>query len=248
MEKKSRRQENGNRRVMRIAIIATLSVAIVAIGIAFAVTVANGSSRLVASQGASTPETVSPAGGGSINFQPAHELGAGQVEDLPAGAVHEGDNPGLLPAGSPAPDFTLSTAAGARISLSGLRGRTVLLEFSATWCPHCQAEAPHLKQIMASLPAERFTMISVNADGEDAASLIAFDRYYGITTPSLLDPGTRPGSYYHQGASGPVTQTYKVVIFPTFYIIDPKGLISWRADHEQPDALLVLKLKNASRS
>ncbi|HVO38512.1 MAG TPA: TlpA disulfide reductase family protein [Spirochaetia bacterium] len=248
MEKKSRPQASGNRRAMRIATIATLSVAVVAIGIAFAVTIANNSSRPVASsQSSSAPGTDAPAAGG-INFQPTHELGAGQVEGLPAGAVKEGDNPNLLAAGTLAPDFTLSTATGARISLSRLRGKTVLLEFSATWCPHCQAEAPHLKQIMASLPVESFTMISVNADGEDAASLAAFDRYFGITTPTLLDPGSRPGNYYHQGASGPVTQTYKVAIFPTFYIIDPKGLIAWRADHEQPDALLLQKLKNASGS
>ena len=243
MEKKSR-QGGGNRRAMRIAIIATLAVAVVAIGIAFGVTIVGNSSRLVASAGT---ETSVPAAGG-IDFQPTHEVGAGQVEGLPAGAVKEGDNPQLLAPGSAAPDFTLSTAAGARISLSSLRGKTVLLEFSATWCPHCQAEAPHLKQVMASLPGERFTMISVNADGEDAASLMAFDRYFGITTPSLLDPGSRPGSYYHQGASGPVTQTYKVAVFPTFYVIDPKGLIAWRADHEQPDALLLQKLKNASGS
>jgi len=246
MEKKSRPPENGNRRVMRIAIIATLSLAVVAIGIASVVTIVNGSSRLVASQSSSGTEPESSTAGGSINFQPTHEVGAGQVEGLPAGAVRDVDNPGLLPAGSPAPDFTLSTATGTRISLSSLRGRTVLLEFSATWCPHCQAEAPHLEQLMASLPAASFTMVSVNADGEDAESLIAFDRYFGITTPSLLDPGSRPGSYYHQGASGPVTQMYKVGIFPTFYVIDPKGRIAWRGDHEQPDALLLQKLKNAS--
>ncbi len=69
---------------------------------------------------------------------------------------------------------------------------------------------------------------------------------YGITTPALLDPGTTPGSFYHQGASGPVTQQYKIAIYPTFYVIDPKGRIAWRADHEQPDALLLEKLTDAA--
>ena len=101
---------------------------------------------------------------------------------------------------------------------------------------------------MSSLPVDHFAMISVNADSEDAASLIAFDRYFGITSPTLLDSGSRPGNYYHQGSSGPVTQTYKVGIFPTFYIINPRGRIAWRADHEQPDALLLEKLKNAASS
>ena len=77
--------------------------------------------------------------------------------------------------------------------------------------------------------------------------MIAFDRYYGITTPALLDPGSRPGSFYRQGATGPVTRGYEVGIYPTFYVIDPKGRIAWRVDHEQPDALLLEKLRDAAR-
>jgi hypothetical protein len=89
-------------------------------------------------------------------------------------------------------------------------------------------------------------MLQVNADSEDGASMLAFDRYYGITTPALLDPGNTPGSYYHRGSTGPVTLQYRVGLYPTFYIIDPNGRIFWRADHEQPDALLRQKLVDAA--
>ncbi len=238
-------QSKDRKTVFRAATIATLVIAVVGIGVAFAVTIVNGSSRAVAVGTASSNE---PAASGTIDFQPTKAIDAGKVEGLPAGAVQKADNPRLLPVGSAAPDFTLSTASGTRVSLSDFRGKTVLLVFFATWCPHCQAEAPHLKAIMSTLSPEKFAMISVNADSEDAASLEAFDRYFGITTPSLLDPGTTPGNFYHQGSTGPVTLAYKVGIFPTFYIIDPWGTISWRADHEQPDALLLEKLKDASGS
>jgi len=246
MDQKS--DTTGRRRTVRIAVMATIALAAVIAGAGILMGVVNGSSRTVASAAAGAEATQSVPAEGLIHFQPTSEPDAGRVEGLPAAAAQAQDYPKLLPVGSLAPDFDLASATGQRIKLSSLRGRTVLLEFFATWCPHCQAEAPHLKKIMASLPETGFLMLQVNVDSEDAASILAFDRYYGLTTAALLDPGVTPGSYYHQGATGPVTREYKVGVFPTFYVIDPGGRIAWRADHEQPDALLLAKLRNAAGS
>ena len=57
----------------------------------------------------------------------------------------------LLAPGSLAPAFDLSTPEGKKLSLASLRGKTVLLELFATWCPHCAAEAPHLKALDGAL-------------------------------------------------------------------------------------------------
>jgi peroxiredoxin len=240
-------------RAMRTAIIVTVVLVVVIAGAAVTIGVLTSSSRAVAqaAQPGGDQTAAAQAGGqapAKIDFQPEHELGAGTVEGLPADAVQQSSNPNLLAVGTQAPDFTLVSATGKKVSLSDYRGKTVLLEFSTTWCPHCQAEAPHLKKLMEALPRSRFAMLQVNADSEDAASLLAFDAYYGITTPALMDPGTTPGSYYHQGSSGPVTLQYQIALYPTFYVIDAEGRISWRADHEQPDALIREKLLNAAGS
>jgi len=237
-------EEKGKRRTIVVVIVVTVAVIGVIVCARFAIRALNDSSRALAH--VADPKRA-PAQG-AIVFEPTHSPDVGKVEDLPASAVKQDDNLPLLPAGSMAPDFTLASASGQMVRLSGLRGKAVLVEFFATWCPHCQAEAPHLKQLMATLPETKFALLQVVADSENAASLVAFDNYYGISTPALLDPGPTAGTFYQRGSMGPVTRQYKVGIFPTFYVIDPKGRIAWRADHEQPDALLLQQLQNAAGS
>src|SRR5262249_43649364 len=89
-----------------------------------------------------------------VNFHPPKLDGVGKVEDEPASAAKILTK-GLLPVGAQAPDFTLRTPTGTSVSLRDLRGKAVLLELFATWCPHCNAEAPHLKQLSAELPRSK---------------------------------------------------------------------------------------------
>ncbi len=181
-----------------------------------------------------------------VGFHPTTEPGVGEIESKPASAAPPPSNPNLLAVGSTAPAFTLKTPQGQTVSLSQYRGKAVLLEFFATWCPHCNAEAPHLRTLYASLPKSLYAFVSVNADGETAPSVFAFHRYYGLQYPALVDPGSTPGSFNGQGSAGPVTTDYRVEAFPTFYVIDPLGQITWRSDGEQPDALLRKELRLAT--
>jgi peroxiredoxin len=182
----------------------------------------------------------------AVGFYQTRSADVGVVEDLPADTTLLPGSPSLLAAGTLAPAFSLLTPTGETVRLSSLRGRTVLLEFFATWCPHCQAEAQHLTRLFAALPSTRFAFVSVNADSEDAASIYAFHRHFRIPWPALLDPGTRPGSFSRAGSAGPVTQAFGVALYPTFYIIDAKGRITWRGDREKPDALLLQELNRAA--
>ena len=115
------------------------------------------------------------------------------------------------------------------------------------WCPHCNAEAPHLAKLARSLGARGVRFLSVNADGETAPSVFAFHRYYGLPYPALVDPSTKAGSFNAPGAAGQVSTAYRVQSFPTFYVINPAGKITWRSDGEQPDALLRAQLVQASK-
>ncbi|MGO9308462.1 MAG: peroxiredoxin family protein [Spirochaetia bacterium] len=182
----------------------------------------------------------------ALGFRQTTEADAGVVENLPPDTALMAPSKSMLPVGAVAPDFTLPTATGQKVRLSDYRGKTVLLEFFATWCPHCQAEAQHITRLYPSLPTSDFAVISVNADSEDPASLYAFDRFFHLPWPTLLDPGTPAGSYKQSGGAGPVTRAYGVALYPTFYIIDGKGRVAWRNDREQPDMLLSQKLHDAA--
>lgn len=182
----------------------------------------------------------------AVGFHQTTGPNVGVVETLPADATLLPGSPSLLSVGAQAPDFSLLTPTGEQVRLSDFRGRTVLLEFFATWCPHCQAEIPHLMRLFSALPRDRFAFVSVNADSEDAASIYAFHRWFGIPWPTLLDPGKRGGSFSQAGSAGPVTESFGVALYPTFYIIDANGRIAWRGDREKPDALLLRELTRAS--
>ena len=142
----------------------------------------------------------------AVGFHPTTEPGVGTDREqarLRGGAP---SNPNLLAGRDRRAGLHAEDAAGAeRQPRCSTAARSVLLEFFATWCPHCNAEAPHLRKLYASLPKGIYAFVSVNADGETAPSVFAFHRYYGLQYPALVDPSSQPGSFNAQGAAGPVT-------------------------------------------
>jgi peroxiredoxin len=186
----------------------------------------------------------------AVGFRPIEAPGAGDRLDDPAISERAPLSDDLLPVGSKAPPFTLRTPAGKKVSLSDFRGKVVLLELFATWCPHCAAEAPHLRALAESLPSDRYAIVSIDGSGADAPSVFAYDAYFKLPFPALLDhtPGVSPVRFPKHGKAGPVSRAYRLAYFPTFYVIDPKGRIAWRSDGEQPDALLRRKLEQAAKA
>jgi peroxiredoxin len=219
---------------------AGLAAAIAAVVIVLVVT--RGQPSVAAAAAVSAGDRNAPASlvaaANNVGFHPTTEPGVGLIEGQPASAAAAPSNPDLLPVRSVAPGFTLRTPQGHPVSLASYRGKAVLLEFFASWCPHCNAEAPHLAKLARSLQGRGIRVLSVNADGETAPSVFAFHRYYGLPYPALVDPSAEPGSFNSPGAAGKVSSAYRVQSFPTFYAINPSGRIIWRGDGEQPDALL----------
>ena len=138
----------------------------------------------------------------------------GVLENEPASAAQPSTNPDLLKRGTLAPAFTLKTPQGQTVSLSDFRGKPVLLELFADVRPHCQAEAPHLAKLANELHPKGVAFVSINADSENAASVYAFHRDFGLRYPALLDQGTPTGSFSQQGASGPVTSACRSTLSP----------------------------------
>ena len=245
---------DSRRALRRTALLATAGVVIIGIVAGIIVTLRPGGNGAPASTGRpavglkETDPNLAPLAKAAdgVGFHQTTGPNVGVVENLPADTRLLPGSPSLLSIGTEAPDFSLQTPTGELVRLSAFRGRTVLLEFFATWCPHCQAEAPHLMRLFSALPRDRFAFVSVDADSEDAASIYAFHRWFGIPWPTLLDPGTRAGNFSKAGSAGPVTEAFGVALYPTFCIIDAKGRIAWRGDREKPDALLFRELTHVS--
>ena len=232
----------------RAAVFATLGVVVLGIAAAFVIWGLQRSTAIMAPPTEASAAADLAKAADALKFHLTTDTNVGIIETLPADTTLLPPSKSMLAVGQVAPDFSLTTPQGERVSLSAYKGRTVLLEFFATWCPHCQAEAQHLRRLYATLSPESFAFLSVNADGEDPASLYAFHRFFAIDWPVLLDPATPAGSFLKAGAAGAVTRAYGVALYPTFYIIDQKGRVAWRNDREQPDLLLIEQLRNAANS
>jgi cytochrome c biogenesis protein CcmG/thiol:disulfide interchange protein DsbE len=151
----------------------------------------------------------------------------------------------LLPVGASAPAFALRTATGTTVSLRRLRGKVVLLEFCASWPSRCVAELAVLNYLARHSPA---TVLYVNADSENAASVAAFGRSFHLSVPLLLDQGPATVSFPTHGPRGPLTARYRVTELPTFYVLDARGRVAWRAAGVQPATPLARQLRLAGRS
>jgi len=88
-----------------------------------------------------------------------------------------------------APDFTGTTLTGARLDFSSYRGRVVVLNFWGSWCGPCRAEAPTLAVTAQQYRSDGVAFLGVDVR-DTTASALAFTRDFGITYPSVSDPGS----------------------------------------------------------
>lgn len=115
-------------------------------------------------------------------------------------------------AGSPAPDFLAQTADGRAVSLSGLRGKPVLINFWATWCGPCRIEMPAIEAAYQAHKAEGFTVLAVDAD-EPLAEVKAYADELKLSFDIVLDPGLT------------VTSLYRIRAYPSSFFVSRGGVI-----------------------
>ncbi len=116
----------------------------------------------------------------------------------------------------PAPDFSLQDLQGNALSLAGFKGKVLVINFWATWCPPCRREIPDFIAAYNELKAEGLEIIGVSVDELPAASLLDWVKKMGITYPVALATEKivadyEPGDY-----------------IPATIIVDRQGLIRYR--------------------
>lgn len=139
--------------------------------------------------------------------------------------------PTLLPVGSPAPDFTLPSPTGKPVTLSGLKGKVVLIDFWATWCGPCLMAMPHIQALHKELGGKGLKVLSVNTSDTQPAMTKFLKTHKEYTTTMLFD-----------GASPSVSSAkYKVSGIPTVYLIDKDGKIAASFVGYDPDGETAIK-------
>lgn len=118
----------------------------------------------------------------------------------------------------PAPDFTLTDQYGNVHSLADYRGKTIFLNFWATWCPPCRAEMPDIQALYEEYSSQEdpdvvilgIAFPSYNNE-QDVAGVTAFLEENGYTYPVLMDEGAT------------MLLPYYITAYPTTFLINPDG-------------------------
>lgn len=133
-----------------------------------------------------------------------------ETEDIPGAKLS------ALREGAEAPDFELNTLDGKSVKLSDYRGKKVILNFWATWCPPCKAEMPHMQNFYVENKDKGVEILAVNLTNMDKGvdEVQNFVKEYGLTFTIPLDD---------EGAAG---TTYQAFTIPTSYILDENGIIT----------------------
>ena len=117
--------------------------------------------------------------------------------------------------GQPAPDFVLQDLSGNVVRLSDFLGKTVVLNFWASWCPPCRAEMPDFLEVYEQrLPQDDFVILAVDKLVTDSKGAVDdFVQEFGLTFPIAFD------------ASDEVNQRYGVRGLPSTFFIDRNGVL-----------------------
>lgn len=134
-----------------------------------------------------------------FNITNTHAMSTQTTDNLPG-----------LRVGEKAPDFELKTLDGKTAKLSDYRGKKVILNFWATWCPPCKAEMPDIQKYHQEA-GDSVVILAVNIDPQ--YDVQKFVRDTNVTFPVLLD------------SKDEVNTLYRILTIPTTYFIDEKGII-----------------------
>jgi len=136
-------------------------------------------------------------------------VGIGLMEKKPA--PQKPAKTGLV--GQQAPDINLPLVGGGEVNLSDLRGKIVMVNFWATWCPPCKAEMPSMERLYSRFKNNGFELLAVNAEVDGLEVLPEFLQKHKHTFPVPVD------------TEGEVQAAYGVFRFPESFVVGRDGII-----------------------
>lgn len=115
-----------------------------------------------------------------------------------------------------APNFRLTSLHGDEISVAGLAGKVLFINFWATWCGPCKAEMPSMENLYHDFKNKGLEILAVSSDMEGPSVVQPFVQKLGLSYPILLDPDFR------------VDDKYLIQSVPTTVLVDQNGVITHR--------------------
>jgi peroxiredoxin len=114
----------------------------------------------------------------------------------------------------PAPDFILPGLDGKTARLTDYKGKVVLLNVWATWCPSCVEEMPSMEELYNGLKGEDFEIMAVSIDESGAKAVVPLIQQFKLSFPVLVDPGGKI-----------IKHLYRTTGIPESFVIDKEGNI-----------------------
>lgn len=111
----------------------------------------------------------------------------------------------------PAPGITVNSLTNVPLKLSALKGKVVLLNFWATWCPPCREEIPSMMKLNSAMAGKPFQMVAVSIDEGGVPEIESFFKTSGYSLPAYTDPG------------GEAVKAYGITGVPESFVIDKNG-------------------------
>ena len=145
--------------------------------------------------------------------EPTQQTTQAEVEAVEKPTKPAVDKAPLETADNPAPSFTLRDLNGKTVSLSDFKGKVVVLDFWATWCPPCVKEIPHFIELYEQYKDKGFVMVGISVDREGVSVVKSFAGKHRINYPILMTDGQVDKAY------GGITA------IPTTFVIDRAGNI-----------------------
>ncbi len=124
--------------------------------------------------------------------------------------------PSPFSVGDVAPDWTLMDGDGVEHSMADYRGQLVVLDFWATWCPHCQNAIPAMQRLHDEYKDRGVAILGINCRERSGIDPVQFVRERGFDYPILVDGGV-------------VAPRYRVQGIPAFFVIGPDGRLLYRS-------------------